>query len=324
MLIILSKNNDPYFNIASEEYFLKKFDQNIFYLYINLNSIIIGKHQNTLAEINYQFIQENNIPVVRRLSGGGTVFHDPGNINFCFISNEEKGELVNFKKYTTPIVNFLVSLNVNASHGGRNDILIEGSKISGNASHVFKSRVMHHGTLLYNSQLHSLTNALKNDPLKFKDKAVKSVRSKVTNILNHLEKQQSVEWFTKTLSEYIIKNYGCTLYEITEEDSIEIKKLVETKYKTWEWNFGYSPKYQLKKRIKSQSNYRFELILLVQKGEIIEATIKSNAKEQYKIKELERTLIGCLHQEDSLTNETMEIFNNWEELKQNELINALF
>ena len=187
MKIIISQKTDAYTNLATEEFLLKNFTEDIFFLYINSKSIIVGKHQNALAEINYKIISENKIPVVRRLSGGGTVFHDPGNINFCFITSGVKTELVNFERYMTPIVEFLNSLNVNAQLGGRQDILIDGSKISGNACHVFKSRVMHHGTLLFNSQLGTLTQALKNDPLKFKDKAVKSVRSKVTNIQDHLK-----------------------------------------------------------------------------------------------------------------------------------------
>ncbi len=324
MLIILSEHNDPFQNIATEEYLLKNFNEDIFYLYINSKSIVVGKHQNTLSEINYKFVKENNIPVVRRLSGGGTVFHDPGNINFCFISSGAKGELVNFKKYTTPIVNFLNSIGVKAHFGGRNDILIDGCKISGNASHVFKSRVMHHGTLLFNSQLKSLTQALKNDPLKFKDKAVKSVRSKVTNIHEHLTNNKEVKVFVEELSAYIIENYECSSYTLSVNDNKEINKLVENKFNTWQWNYGYSPKYELKKRIKSVSGKRFEIVLNVNKGLITEAFIKSNASSSDKIKELERAFKESLHETESIKNRTKDIFMEWNELNQEELIDALF
>ncbi len=324
MLIILSQTNDPFHNIATEEYLLKNFKEDIFFLYINSKSIIVGKHQNTLAEINYSFVKENNIPVIRRLSGGGTVFHDPGNINFCFITSGEKGELVNFKKHTTPIINFLNSLDVNASHGGRNDILIEGSKISGNACHVFKSRVMHHGTLLFNSKLNSLTKALKNDPLKFKDKAVKSVRSKVTNIYDHLNSKIEVDNFVKQLNQYIINNYDCISYTISENENQAINNLVNEKFITWEWNYGYSPKYEFKKRIKSVSGKRFEIVMQIKKGEIIESKIKSNSSEKEKITLLEVTLNSCLHQYEDIKNKTKTVFNDITELKQTELLEALF
>ncbi|WP_066630326.1 lipoate--protein ligase family protein [Labilibacter marinus] len=324
MRIILSKKTDPYQNLATEEYLLKNFTEDIFFLYINHKSIIVGKHQNALSEINYKFVSENEIPVVRRLSGGGTVFHDPGNINFCFITSGAKGELVNFKKYTTPIVEFLKSININAHFGGRNDILIEGCKISGNASHVFKSRVMHHGTLLFNSQLGSLTQSLKNDPMKFKDRSVKSVRSKVTNIHDHLKQDKEVDTFVEELSEYIITNYNCDKYELNKDDYTTIDKLVETKFRTWEWNFGYSPKYELKKRIKSISGKRYEVILNVNKGNILEARLKSNANNKDKILELETALKESLHQMDSIKEKTFTVFSSWDELKQEELIDALF
>ncbi len=324
MRIILSQKTNPYQNLATEEYLLKNFTDDIFFIYIDTNSIIVGKHQNTLSEINYSFVTENEIPVVRRLSGGGTVFHDPGNINFCFITSGEKGELVNFKKYTTPIVEFLKSLNVNAHFGGRNDILIEGCKISGNACHVYKNKVMHHGTLLFNSQLSSLTQALKNDPLKFKDKAVKSVRSKVTNIQDHLDKDIPVQSFVEQLAAYIVNNYSCESYTITEDDYKVINELVETKFDTWEWNFGYSPKYTFKKRIKSDSGKRYEINMQVIKGSIKEISIKSNASDKTKINALEEVMLESLHQKEEIQQKTKEIFIDWKELRQEELLEALF
>lgn len=324
MKIIISQKTDAYTNLATEEFLLKNFNEDIFFLYINSKSIIVGKHQNALAEINYKIISENKIPVVRRLSGGGTVFHDLGNINYCFITSGVKSELVNFKKYMTPIVEFLNSLDVKAQLGGRQDILIDGSKISGNACHVFKLRVMHHGTLLFNSQLGTLTQALKNDPLKFKDKAVKSVRSKVTNIQEHLKAEVSVEVFIHQLSQYIIAQNGCERYELNDSDYRIIDNLVDTKFNTWEWNFGYSPKYEIKKRLKAASGIRFEIRLNVTKGLIVEANIKSNAIHKNKLKELESSITNCLHQSDAIKASTKDVFDGWDELQQVELLEALF
>ncbi|SMO58688.1 lipoate-protein ligase A [Saccharicrinis carchari] len=324
MKIILSKNTDPYTNLATEEVLLKNFTDDIVFLYINSKSIIIGKHQNALAEINYKIVTENNIPVLRRLSGGGTVFHDPGNINYCFITSGAKGELVNFDKYMTPIVNFLNSIDVNAKLGGRHDILIEGSKISGNACHVFKSRVMHHGTLLFNSQLSTLTSALKNDPIKFKDKAVKSIRSKVSNIQEHLNQKISVENFISQLSEYIISHNNCEPYELNNNDYTLIDDLVKTKFSTWEWNYGYSPKYEFKKRIKATSGRRYEIRLKVIKGQIVEVKINSNARHKDKLNDLQQSITNCLHQRDAIKENTNDVFNDWDELSQEEFLLALF
>ncbi|MCW3807006.1 lipoate--protein ligase [Plebeiibacterium marinum] len=324
MRIILSKNNDPYINIATEEYLLKNFEEDIFFLYRNTQSIIVGKHQNTLAELNYSFVNKEEIPVIRRLSGGGTVFHDLGNLNFCFITKGEKGELVNFKKFISPIVDFLQSLNIDASIGGRNDILINGCKISGNASHVFKSRVMHHGTLLYKSELSSLTQALKSDPLKFKDKAVKSVRSKVTNIHEHITDKKEINAFTDELYKYIHTNYQGKPYELNKDDYSVINLLVNKKYNTWEWNYGYSPKYILKKRIKSKTGKRFEFILNVQKGLINEVEIKSNSIKKIWLNKLQEELKNKFHDKKSLQISLSVLFEENPELDLEEFLQAIF
>ncbi len=324
MKIILSKNTDPYLNIATEEYLLKYNNDNIFYLYLNSNSLIIGKHQNTLAEINYAVVRKKNIPVIRRLSGGGTVYHDPDNINFCFIMNGEKGKLVDFKRYIDPIIDFLKSLNINAEHGGRNDILIEGCKISGNASHVYKNRVMHHGTLLFNSKLDSLTQTLKNDPLKYKDRAVKSVRSKVVNIYNKLQIKLNTEEFVNKLYEYITSNYNCTAYNLTQEDYKIISKLKNDKYNTWEWNYGYSPTYELKKRYKAKNGNRFEIKLKVIKGEINDISIKSNAYSKDKLSILLENIKTKKHNYDTLKGIIETHFNNWTKDEINDFIEAFF
>jgi len=178
MLIVNRPHTDPWFNIAAEEYFLKNFQEDIFMLWQNEASIIVGKHQNTLAEINYPYVKENGIPVIRRISGGGTVFHDLGNLNFTFIQNGEKGKLVDFRKFTDPILAVLNKMGVPAVFEGKNDLRVDGLKISGNAEHVFKNRVLHHGTLLFSSVLNDLGKALKVKTDRFTDKAVKSIRFK--------------------------------------------------------------------------------------------------------------------------------------------------
>lgn len=250
MLLINNTNTNAYFNLAMEEYFLKNTNEDIFLLWQNENSIIVGKNQNTLSEINYDYVKENNIKVVRRLSGGGAVFHDLGNINFTFISCNDNS-FSDFKKFTMPIVEALKELNVHAEFSGRNDLLIDGQKFSGNAQYNYKNKVMHHGTLLFSSEINDLSNALKVKPSKFQGKSVKSVKSRVTNISSHLDKKMTVLEFKDYLMDFINKrDKNSHFYELNDKDIESINKLVEEKYSTWEWNFGYSPKYSLNNELK--------------------------------------------------------------------------
>ena len=250
MLLINNTNTNAYFNLAMEEYFLKNTNEDIFLLWQNENSIIVGKNQNTLSEINYDYVKENNIKVVRRLSGGGAVFHDLGNINFTFISCNDNS-FSDFKKFTMPIVEALKELNVHAEFSGRNDLLIDGQKFSGNAQYNYKNKVMHHGTLLFSSEINDLSNALKVKPSKFQGKSVKSVKSRVTNISSHLDKKMTVLEFKDYLMDFINKrDDNSHFYELNDKDVESINKLVEEKYSTWEWNFGYSPKYSLNNELK--------------------------------------------------------------------------
>ena len=250
MLLINNTNTNAYFNLAMEEYFLKNTNEDIFLLWQNENSIIVGKNQNTLSEINYDYVKENNIKVVRRLSGGGAVFHDLGNINFTFISCNDNS-FSDFKKFTMPIVDALKELNVHTEFSGRNDLLIDGQKFSGNAQYNYKNKVMHHGTLLFSSEINNLSNALKVKPSKFQGKSVKSVKSRVTNISSHLDKKMTVLEFKDYLMDFINKrDENSHFYELNYKDIESINKLVEEKYSTWEWNFGYSPKYSLNNELK--------------------------------------------------------------------------
>ena len=259
MLLIYNEKTNPYFNLAMEEYLLKNFDEDMFILWRNERSVIVGKNQNTLSEINLDYIKENSIPVVRRQSGGGAVFHDLGNINFTFISNNNDN-FNNFKRFTNPIIEILKTLDINAEFSGRNDLLIDGCKFSGNAQYNYKNKVMHHGTLLFASQISDLSNALKVKPMKFKDKSVKSVKARVTNISEHLKVPMDILEFKDLIIDYLYKtNTDTKYYTLSELDIININKLVEEKYNTWDWNFGHSPKYALYNELKR--NYKRYKIL---------------------------------------------------------------
>ncbi len=295
MLCIISPSNDPYFNLASEEYLLKNIQEDVFLLYINRPSIVVGKHQNTLAEINYNFVQEKGITVARRISGGGTVFHDLGNLNFAFISSGKEGALVDYRKHTSPIIEALGTMGLDVRLGKRNELMLGDKKISGTASHVYKRRVLHHGTLLFSSTMRDLSNALKVEPDKFNDRSVKSVRSSVTNIQDHLVDKMDLTGFQNRILGHIFNtNDLATSYSYNGQDMKEIQKLHDSKFSTWEWNFGYSPRYEFSRTIKLKTG-TVGLQMNVEKGIIQEVHFEGEFISPKDIHTLEDVLVGTIH-----------------------------
>lgn len=231
---------DPAFNLALEEYVFEKMprDREYFLTWRNDNAIIIGRHQNTAAEINEEFVKEKNIKVVRRLSGGGAVYHDLGNLNFTFIVDAQPGQKVDLRKFCQPIADTLCALGANATVDGRNDILIDGMKVSGNAQYVRQGRVMHHGTILFDSDMSVLGQALRPDPAKAQAKGVKSVRSRVTNVRPCLGKDMTLEEFRAALAGSLMTG-GFEKYELTDGDIAAIEEIRKQRYATREWNYGF-------------------------------------------------------------------------------------
>ena len=300
MLLIYNDKTNPYFNLAMEEYLLKNFNEDMFILWRNEPSIIIGKNQNTISEINLDYVKEHNIPVVRRQSGGGAVFHDLGNINFTFIASNNN--FSDFKRFTLPIIELLRSLNINAEFSGRNDLLIDGKKFSGNAQYHYKNKVMHHGTLLFSSEISDMSNALKAKPIKFEGKGVKSVKSRVTNISEHLSESMNILQFKDLLMDYLEKtNNDNKYYQLTDYDINEINNLVSQKYNTWDWNFGNSPKFSLYNELKYPSG-NIEFNLNVDKGIIKDIKFFGDFFGKYDVSFIEESLIGTKYEENSIKN----------------------
>lgn len=297
MLLIDSPSQNAYFNIASEEYLLKKFKtEDLFLLYVNAPSIIVGKFQNTLAEINLDYVNEKGIKVVRRMSGGGTVYHDFGNLNFSFHTLLGQNDFGDFSFFTQPVLNMLQRLGVPAVLEGRNDLLVEGKKFSGNAKLARHGKMIQHGTILLDSEMEVLGDALKVNPLKYVDKAIKSNRSRVTNLIDYLPKETTTDQLKQWLTEEImISNPGSKRYELTEEDLKGIHQLMAEKYETWDWNFGFSPNYNFKKAIKIPAGF-IEVHLDVEHGLIEKAKIFGDFFASKPIELLEEQLIGQKHE----------------------------
>jgi len=269
--ILHLKNTDPYFNLATEEYILRNFKEDFFLLWQSENAVIVGKNQNAIAEINHPFVRKNKICIARRLSGGGTVFHDMGNINFSFIWNQSEANDFHSDDYNQIIINILEKLGIKLTTSTHHDILIGEKKITGSAEGISRGRILHHGTLLFNSCIENLKNAIETDLSKFTDKAIASRRSDVTNISDHLKSKISIDKFIGFLIENIIKEFpGTEFYELTDKDNKAIKKLKKEKYTQWNWIYGKSPGYRFKNEMKLK-NGKLTFSLTVKKGIIIDS-----------------------------------------------------
>lgn len=281
-----------------EEFLLKNYRENIFMLWQSQECVVVGKHQNTLAEINYPYVEERGIPVARRLSGGGTVYHDMGNVNFSFMINGSEGKLVDFRRHTSIIVSFLNKLGVPAQSNQRHDIAINGLKISGNAEHIFKKRVLHHGTLLFNTNLERLEKSIMPVPGKYSDKAVQSVRSKVTNIYPYLHEPMETSKFKDLLMEHVLNQFtGSQTHLLNSSEMQVVDKLADEKYKSWDWIFGYSPLYALSNRFKTKE-FEIDIQLVIKKGVIIKSEIIGKNLDLQVIAEINQTLTGLKHHKE--------------------------
>ncbi|MEB2628959.1 lipoate--protein ligase [Peribacillus frigoritolerans] len=310
MLFIDNKGiTDPRINLAIEEFALKhlNIDETYLLFYINRPSIIIGRNQNTIEEINSDYVDEKGITVVRRLSGGGAVYHDLGNLNFSFITKDDGDSFHNFKKFTQPVVETLEKLGIHAELSGRNDILAEGKKISGNAMFSTKGRMFSHGTLLFQSEMDHIVSALKVKKDKIESKGIKSIRSRVGNIADFLKEPMSVEEFRSFLLQNIFKDNGkVTEYVLTETDWEKIHEISEDRYQNWEWNYGKSPKFNL------QNSHRFpvgsvDIRLEVNRGIIENCKIYGDFFGVGEVADIERKLTGIRYEKEAISRALDEI-----------------
>lgn len=265
---------DPAFNLALEEYVFESLskDYNYFILWQNASTVVVGRHQNTFNEVNESFIRENNIMVVRRLSGGGAVYHDLGNLNFTFIQ-DAAGKEPDLGLFCRPVAQAIRTLGAEAEVNGRNDITVGGLKFSGNAQYVKNGRVMHHGTLLFDSQLEIAAKALRPDPEKIKAKGVASVRSRITNLKPLLPEGTTLENFRDALLKALFENEQMEVYTLSEADLAAITALKESRYGTWAWNWGASPACDMTLSGRVEGCGRLSFQFRVEKGFITDAML---------------------------------------------------
>jgi lipoate-protein ligase A len=291
MFCIILDSHDPFFNLAVEEMLLKNRKEEYCILGINQPAVIIGKHQSAHREVDTEFITENNIPVIRRISGGGAVFHDNGNLNFTFIRQCEPGKQIDFEKNTRPVIDFLMSLGVEAGLEGKNDLKVNGLKISGNAEHVYRNKVLHHGTLLFSASLDMLRSSLRKDASCYSSRAVKSIQSSVTNLKERLPMFRDISDFRSDMMNFFLQNLPeAETYELSEQDRNEAEALTGSKYRTWEWNWAYGPEYQFINKFESGGLQVF-CRLFVKDGTIRECIIEGMPE----LATAGMKLIGCRH-----------------------------
>jgi lipoate---protein ligase len=329
MLFIDNKGiTDPRINLAIEEYALKNLDINESYLlfYINEPSIIIGKNQNTIEEINTEYVEKNGIHVVRRLSGGGAVYHDLGNLNFSFITKDDGESFHNFRKFTEPVVNALKKLGVDAELSGRNDLLAGGRKISGNAQFSTKGRMFSHGTLLFDSEIESVVSALNVKKDKIESKGIKSIRSRVANISEFLSEKVTIEEFRSLLLKNIFEGMNeIPEYVLTEKDWENIHELSKERYQNWDWNYGKSPKFNLQHSHRfpvGQIDVRFE----VDKGVIKNCKIYGDFFGVGEVQEIEEKLTGLKYEKSQIAAalEEIEIKHYFGNISKEDFINLIY
>lgn len=303
MQIILNNCTDPYFNLALEEHLLCGTSGEYFLLWQNSPSVIVGRNQNTFAEINYDFIKENNIPVVRRITGGGAVFHDLGNINCSFILNSDE-RLNDYAFFSAPVISALAEAGIRASLSGRNDLLVNGRKISGAAQCSKNGRMLHHSTLLLDACVSDLRQALRVNPLKIEGKGIKSVESRVANINSFLDEKLCTAALYDLLSKRIQQDFNAEICEISSEDYSAANTLRNEKYTDDEWNFGSKKDFTVSKQTKLGCGL-FDVRLNIEKGIICSARIFGDFFSVEEISPLEASLSGLSYTPQALKEFTL-------------------
>ncbi len=247
MIYLETESNDPAFNLACEEYFITERTEPVLILWQNEPTIVVGRFQNTREEVNEAYAEANHIHVIRRMTGGGAVYHDLGNLCYSFILRDIQPKAADFSIFAQPVVKALQAMGVDAYTSGRNDILVDEKKVSGTAMRLHANSLLFHGTLLFDSDLGVLAQALNVHPLKIASKSTKSVKSAVTNIAPYLtDKTKDVKTFQGLLREQLLTATHCEQRTLTPEERERIEALAQEKYRSWAWNFGENPQYSLR------------------------------------------------------------------------------
>lgn len=316
---------DPCYNLAFEEYLLEnKREGDILMLWQNANTIVVGLNQNTAQEINSAFVEKHNITVVRRTTGGGAVYHDMGNLNYSFITDLGDSEQMSIARFSKPVCDALAQLGVKAEVSGRNDILVDGKKVSGVAQRVYKDRILHHGTLLFETDPARISGALNVDPTKFSSKSSKSVRSRVGNIKDYLPAGISLAEFWQALREKLCRDEA-QVCALTGAELSVIARNAEDKYRSWEWTYGRSPAFNYSNRARFPGGL-VEVKLLVEKGVISAVSFSGDFMAVADCCAATKALVGTKLSRDAVTAKlrTLDIPAMFGSISEEELLSVIF
>ncbi|WP_461240012.1 lipoate--protein ligase [Paucilactobacillus sp. N302-9] len=333
MKYLTSDSTDIRYNLALETYLMEHADltEPILYFYINSPCIILGRYQNAYEEINQQYVDEHNIIITRRTSGGGAVFDDLGNVSFSFITKDDGDAVGNFARFTQPVLNAIHDMGAtDAQLSGRNDLQINGQKFSGNAMHSQNGRLFAHGTLMYDVDLTQIEHALNVPKDKIASKGIKSVHSRVTNLKPHFKpeyQQLTIEQFRDQLAKEILGLNDlsqASRYVIDQTTKDGVQELLDTYYHNWDWIYGKSPAFSVQHRRHFEAgtvDYR----LNVENGKISEIKIYGDFFGQGPITEVEQRLKGVKFERKAIEEvfSQLDVSYYFGKLSSDDLINLL-
>ena len=326
MRYLRNPHTNPYYNMAFDEFCLESLpiDEPVFYLWQNRPAVIVGYNQEVNTEVNLEYLKANDIALVRRVTGGGAVYHDLGNLNYTIVGRSEDLER-DYPEYASLMMRALQTLGIPATLSGRNDILVKGKKISGFAKRVSRNRLMVHGTLMYDVDLDKLTQVLNPSATKLQSKGIASVRSRVANLREYLPETADIQAFSQRLEEILSCNYKDAEYKLSEDDLAHIQKLTDEKFATWEWNYGHSPKATLTHSARLACG-TVEVYLTLKENRIASCRFGGDFLGNLPASEVEKALQGVVYEADAIREclSQMEISHYFDGVAADDLVKLMF
>lgn len=303
MLTVLNFSHDPFYNQAFEEFVFQTFrDDDVFLLWQNSPAVIVGSYQNICREVHVETLRKLGIPVVRRMSGGGTIYTDLGGWQFTFIQHRETEE-IEFHQYIAPVIDALGELGVHAEFNGRNDLTIDGKKFSGNAQYRLGDCIVHHGSLLFDTDIRQMVESTTVDSYKILSKSIKSVRDRVTNIAEHLPAPMGPETFKECMVRHIM-NGSDAVYEVTAEDNARIREIAAEKFNNWERIYGADPKFNIE-RTGRFAGGKMQFKIDVRKGVIQSTAVYGDFFSTLDAETICAALTGCRYERSAVLEALM-------------------
>lgn len=327
MIFVENNSNNPYFNFALEYYLLNEKDlddDTVFMFWRTEPTLMIGKFQNTIEEINQKYVEEKKINVVRRITGGGTIYTDMNGWQYSFINKNHSDDGIDFKTFTQPIIDALKEQGINTLLSGRNDLHIDGKKFSGNAQYVKGNSKLHHGSILFKTNIEEMVRSITVAEDKIISKGIKSVRDRVTNVYEHLDDKDidSLEFRDIMLESLLKKSNG--IYKLNEEDINRINEIAMEKFESWDWNYGASPRFNITKGARFKGG-KVEFKIYVNKGFIEDCCINGDFFGEGEIEDVTKALYGCRYNKEDIRDvlNSIDVHKYFYKINSEEIIDCI-